>query len=128
MKLTDKMKEETITIVDRLQKLYNFIIACPKPIVPDLKKRLVTELSPYKIKLEYFFSETEDKEEKCCSLSALLMLERLLSELYAEVLDDAWKTQVQTYSDDFERYVKMGLQIAPNNVFLNLRYVSRNFY
>ena len=80
-----------------------------------------TELSTYKIKLENFFSETDDNNEKLHLLKILLGIDTLHTELYGEVWFGPWGNEIRPFSGDSERYIQMGLKIKPNDPFFNFR-------
>ena len=78
-----------------------------------------TELSTYKIKLENFFSETDDNDEKLHLLKILLGIDALHTELFGEASFGPWGNEVRPFSEDQERYIQMGLKIEPNDALLN---------
>ena len=117
--MTDQMKVEMMSIKARLLKLSDFTEGSKKPIVAELKTRLVTELNRHKLKLEHLLSETDEKYEKCSLLHILLMLETIYSGFYTE--EGPWGNEVRTFSEDYERYLKMGMKVAPEDIGFNFR-------
>ena len=77
------------------------------------------ELNAYKVKLENFFSETDDNTEKCDLLKMLLWIDKLYTQLYGEVSFGPWGPNCSDISDDQERYIQMGLKIKPNDPSFN---------
>ena len=123
-KLTDDMKDDLVSILERWDKLNNFVQFSPNPILTELKQRLTTELNTYKLKLEQMLSETDDKKEQTDLLNALLILESLYSDIHKEMPVGLWGIRKRTFSEDYRRYVEMGMRLAPENVHFNLRYVK----
>ena len=120
MELTDQMNGEWISIKNRLNKINKLTQGSRNPIIPELKKRLETELNTHKLKLEHLLSETDHTNEKCDLLSTLLMLESIYCSLYVSV--GPWGEEVRTFSEDYARYVEMGMHMAPDNIGFNFRY------
>ena len=97
MKLSKKQKLE----IDRIHKYTKNINGAIK--YPDnydlILQNYAKELQNFKIKLEIFISYTDCKKEQADVLWTLIDIEQILS---------------NGLSDDFERYINMGLRIAPN--------------
>ena len=115
MRLTDQMKEEMVSMQKRVLDLNDeiamIIILAPLYNLENsrlIKNKHSEEMTTYKIKLEIFFSETDDNQEKEVILKVLLQVEDLISDL-------------PNASDDFGRYTMMGLQMLPNDPFFNFR-------
>ena len=104
MKLSKKQKLE----IDRIHKYTKNINGAIK--YPDnyhlIMQNYAEELETFKIKLEIFFSDTDCKKEQADVLWTLIDIEQILS---------------NGSSDDFERYVNMGLQIAPHMPIFHCR-------
>ena len=129
MRLTHQMKEEMISMQKRVLDLNDgiakIIILAPFYNLHNtrvIKNHHSEEMKTYKIKLENFFSETDDNQEKEVVLKILLQVEDFLS-------------HAPNVTDDFERYTTMGLQMVPNDPFFNIRkeknimthYIMRSF-
>ena len=85
-----------------------------------------SEINTYKIKLENMLSDTDDQSEKTEIIRLLIGMGHLL------VMDSSFSTtrqQLETGSkieckkalNDYERYTKMALNIAPKNALFNSR-------
>ena len=107
MRLTHQMNNAIIFIRNRLDVDADF---CSQ-----------TELNTYKLKLENFFSETDDNNEKCDLLKILLRIDMLYTELFGKVSLGPWGNEIRPLSEDRERYIQMGLKIKPNDPFFNFR-------
>ena len=106
MRLTHQKNNEIILIRNRLNRVDEFYSK--------------TELNTYKIKLENFFSETDDDNEKCDLLKILLWIETLYTQFYGEVSSGGpWGNEVRAISEDYERYIQIGLKIKPNDPYFN---------
>ena len=115
MSLTRQMKDEILAIQKRVLDLYNgyskIVLLAPMHIFHNsrvIKNLNREELTPYKIKLENLFSETDDFKDKELILKLLLQVEDLIND-------------ISHVSDDYGRYTTMGLRIVPNDPFFNFR-------
>ena len=112
MRLTHQKNNEIIFIRNRLNENAEFYSK--------------TELNTYKLKLENFFSETDDNTEKFGLLKILLWIDGLYTKLYGKVSFGPWGNEVRPFSADRERYIQMGLKIKPKDVFFNFRNERQN--
>ena len=108
LRLTSQQKDDLLFIVHQI----NHYIDIDKLYQPFLSKRngymlfMGEESYAYKAQLEYLFHETDLKKEKVFIMYVLLRLEPLLSNYK---------------SDHCGKYVKMALQIQPENAYFNYR-------
>ena len=128
--LTDEMKIEINTILERLQDLNNLN---PNHLSPEAEDQIIQELNAYKLKIERFFSQIDVKEEKVNLIFRLLVVEKTCQKIqknrfssddpYCEILTD-WIPQKLTLSDEYDRYIRMGLKIEPDNAIFNFLHAT----
>ena len=110
MKYTAQQRAEGMLMYHRILALKEEWCRIPpeRPETSVLRQNFIErhkdEINRYKVKNEYYFSETDDNEQKIGMLEALIQLEQFLSE---------------GQSVDFKRYIQMGLRIKPKEPLYN---------